>query len=184
MAEEGKAVEVMRVCDDLLFMLRYVSSGSPLRVTLSEEMGYTRSYLSLMKNRYADKVTWDIDIPADMMGITVPKLIVQPLVENSLKYGIHVEPPWRIRIAGVQSDGRWTISVADNGTGFAERSLDEISRGMEGILRHEPVPETPLAGMGLLNIFARLRILYGEAAVLRALTLPHGGAMVEIGGRT
>jgi two-component system sensor histidine kinase YesM len=183
MAEEGKAVEVIRVCDDLLFMLRYVSSGSPLRVTLSEEMGYTGSYLSLMKNRYGDKVTWDIDVPADMMGITVPKLIVQPLVENSLKYGINVEPPWRIRIAGARTEERWSISVTDNGTGFAERSLGEIARGMEGVRRRDAVPETPLAGMGLLNIFARLRLLYGEDAVFRALTLPQGGAMVEIGGR-
>ncbi len=175
MAEERKSEEIIRVCDDLLFMLRYVSSSNPLSVTLAQEIAHTRSFLSLMKHRYGDKVAWEIDIPADMLDIPVPKLIVQPLVENSLKYGVHVEPPWRIRVVGTRNTGGWKIAVSDNGTGFSPQALEAVAQGMAGICRQDAVPGLPLSGMGLLNIFARLRLLYDEKAVFFASTLPAGG---------
>jgi two-component system, sensor histidine kinase YesM len=183
MAEEGKGGEIIRVCDDLLYMLRYVSSRNPLNVTLDQEIEHTRSFLNLMQHRYGGKVAWEIDIPADMMNISVPKLIVQPLVENSLKYGVHVEPPWRIRVTGRRDTGGWRIAVSDNGTGFSPQALEAIQQGMAGIRRKDAAPEQPLRGMGLLNIYARLRLLYDDGAVFNASAAPEGGACVEIGGR-
>jgi two-component system, sensor histidine kinase YesM len=182
LAEEGRTAEVIGACDDLLFMLRYVASGGPPRVTLAEELEYTTRYLSLMRHRYGEKVAWEIGIPDALLGVAVPKLVVQPLVENSLKYGIHVEPPWRIGIRGTAEAPGWRVAVTDAGTGFTEQALEELSRGMAGVRRGEEAPREPLAGMGLLNIYARLLLLYGEEAVFQAGNPPGGGARVVIGG--
>jgi two-component system sensor histidine kinase YesM len=180
MAEERRGDEIIRVCDDLLFMLRYVS-GSPTRtVCLRQEIEHTTSYLSLMRHRYGDKVRWTIDIPPGMMDLAVPKLIVQPLAENSLKYGINVEPPWTIGVTGATEAGQWTITVRDNGTGFSTEALARIAAGAEGA---RDTVDADLGGMGLQNIFARLRLLYGDQAVFRVSTMPAGGAEVVIGGR-
>ena len=182
MAEERMSDEIIKVCDDLLFMLRYISSNTPLSVTILQEIEHTQCYLNLMKHRYGEKVSYRIDIPPDMRDVPVPKLVIQPLVENALKYGIHVQPPWTIRIDGSRRDGQWTVRVRDNGSGFSPEALGRLDEGMNAVLSQQSPPNTPLEGMGLLNIFARLRLLYADKARFKATNLNGGGAEVEIGG--
>jgi two-component system sensor histidine kinase YesM len=118
LAEDGRSTEIAGMCDELSRMLRYVSAAEPAEVTLAEEIEHTRHFLGLMRHRYEEQVSWSIDIPRDLLEIPVPRLSVQPLVENSLKHGIHVPPPWKVTVSAERRDGRWFVSVADNGAGF------------------------------------------------------------------
>lgn len=182
MAEEGMTREIAESVQNMTHLLRYISSGKSAVATIAEEIEYARRYMACMKVRFRDSLSYAIDVPREIMGVRVPKLIIQPIIENTIKYGLSSRPPWNVQISGGGGGGRWSISVADNGPGFpAERlvDLDEKMSARAGLVSD---PSLSISGMGLLNISTRLRIFYGEDAVCRAANRPAGGAVVVIGG--
>ncbi len=116
------------------------------------------------------------------MHVQVPSLIIEPLVENCTKYGVNVDPPWRIDVEGKQTENRWEITVTDNGPGFPEEKLTAIRNKLSEIHPYTDVPKLKLDGMGLLNIYIRLKLLYGEQAYFSAGNSLEGGAQVVVGG--
>ncbi len=71
---------------------------------IREEIEYAKRYLSCMKIRFQDSLHYSIDIPEPLLCVKVPKLISQPIIENTMKYGIDTEPPWEVAISGTVSD--------------------------------------------------------------------------------
>ena len=86
-------------------MLRYVSSTEGTTATLGTEMEYAESYLAAMRARFGGSLEYAIDVSRDMRQIVVPRLILQPFIENCFKYGTSARPPWRIELRG-GCDGR------------------------------------------------------------------------------
>jgi two-component system, sensor histidine kinase YesM len=181
MAEEDGKVNIVKACEDLSNMLRYISSESSEPVLLSLELEHTLSFMNLMKLRYADDLSFSLNIPENMHTIKIPKLVIQPLVENCTKYAINVDPPWKTEITGIVSSNQWEIIVQDNGTGFNEAWLDSVKKRFE-LINIYNMPELKLNGMGLANIFIRLKLLYGKDAIFELYNHPDGGAIVKIGG--
>lgn len=182
MAESEGNDRIVKACMDLSGMLRYISAGSDSQVTIEEELEHTLNYLNLMKIRYQDKLSFTLDVPENMKGIAIPKLVVQPIVENCMKYAINLDPPWKIGISGALCDGNWEISVCDNGQGFNESWLVETREKLRVADSTELLPGLKLDGMGLMNIFLRLKLRYGDKAIFRLSNQPGGGAQVTIGG--
>jgi two-component system, sensor histidine kinase YesM len=182
MAESEGNENVVKACMELSNMLRYISSGSEGCVTVGQELEHTENYLNLMKNRYQNKLDFHLDISECMLAIPVPKLVVQPLVENCTKYAINMDPPWRIDICGRIHMGVWEITVHDNGQGFDWKWLEETGEKLKTITSSEALPGLKLDGMGLKNIYLRLKLMYGDKAVFRLENKPGGGAAVTIGG--
>ena len=120
MAEEGMKERISETIEHLTHLLRYISSSVSSVVTIREEIEYAKRYLSCMKIRFQDSLHYSIDIPEPLLCVKVPKLIIQPIIENTMKYGIDTEPPWEVAISGTVSDARWEIIVSDNGPGFPE----------------------------------------------------------------
>ena len=85
MAEEGMNEEIVSMCHDVSYMLRYISTDSKEGVALNFEIDYTNKYLNCMKIRYEENLKFEITIEDGMMDIIVPKLLIQPIVENSIK---------------------------------------------------------------------------------------------------
>ena len=175
-------MKVVQSCSDLSLLLRYISSNSSNRVLMWQEMTHTGSYMQLIKNKYEERLEFTMQIDELLCGIPVPKLVIQPLVENCVKYALEVRPPWRITVKGyVESDG-WRICVRDNGPGFSAAYLTLFTEKRALIKPGEPLPRLSVGGMGLVNLYIRMLLLYGETLVFTLENLPEGGACVTIGG--
>ena len=185
MAEEGVAGEIAESIQNMTHLLRYNSSGKATVVTLGDEIEYARRYLACMKARFRESLSFDINVPDSALDVRVPKLIIQPIIENTIKYGLTTRPPWQIGTRGSDSGAghvhRWTISVTDNGPGFPEEKLRDLNGKMSSRAGSAD-PSLSISGMGLANIAIRLAIFYGIEAVCSAANRPEGGAIVTIGG--
>lgn len=176
LSQQGEKERVSRMCSSLSQMLRYVSSDQPDGVLIYEEIGFLKNYILIMQERFPEAQV-HIDIPLDMMDIRVPKLILQPLCENSFKYAGRNDIV--IRVTGEIDDDLWRIHVQDNGAGFTKDAIDTVMTRGRKLIEERQSSTVSIDGMGLVNIYARLSIWYGEDFVF-SLSQTDG---VSIGGR-
>lgn len=182
MAEESMNEQIIEMCANVSDMLRYISSDKIPLVRLSAEIEYTERYLSCMKFRHGNKLSYSIEIDEDMKNIKIPKLVIQPLVENALKHGIKRTPPWKINIFGHKTNTHWQISVQDNGIGFDPEKLKILNEKIEEIERNGLFPSLELEGMSLLNIYIRLKLSYKSEMIFQIKDNISGGTVITIGG--
>jgi two-component system, sensor histidine kinase YesM len=182
MAEESGNANIVEVTEDFSKMIRYISSESVAPVKLESELQFLTSYLVLVKNRFSHKLAYEINIPESMYEIKIPKLSLQPIVENCIKYGMDVRPPWSVKVQGILLANSWQITIQDNGPGFSPEQLQLLKNKLEIAGTSNILPELNLNGMGLINIFIRLKHLFGDNAVFELGDSPYGGAVVTIGG--
>jgi two-component system LytT family sensor kinase len=145
-----------------LLRITFSRSGAA-RVSLQEEIEFLQKYLEIEQTRFQDrlKVTYDID--PDTLDAEVPRLILQPLVENAIKHGVSPRTgPGSIRIASTRdSDALW-LEVHDDGVGLTDGALARLN-----------------GGVGLSNTRARLECLYGDAQALE-FSEGHTGLAVRL----
>lgn len=192
-AEYHGVSEVTIICDKLSQMLRYTSGSSKSMVPLEDELNHTINYLELIKMHYTDYdnpnklyLTYDILLPDNMKQLPVPKMILQPLVENSVNHGFENSlPPWQVTIqCQFISNKDWSIILTDNGCGFSEASLKELKDKLntysinlsEGNLSQN----SEIGGMGIMNTFSRLKIQYGTDFHMSLSNTESGGACYEL----
>ncbi|TDF93772.1 sensor histidine kinase [Paenibacillus piri] len=153
----GKPGSLNKMVENLADILRYSLEGHNKPVILQKEIAYTLSYIDIQKVRYQDKfdVVWEYEEHVNKYN--VPKLILQPLIENSIYHGIKVmEGAYLIKIKIRQADGLLHVAVIDNGIGIAREKLGHIRYELE-----QDIGETD--HIGLYNTHKRLRLLYGES---------------------
>lgn len=179
MAEEQENEEVARTCYSLTRMLRYISSDNVERVTLTDELNHLTDYINIMRERFPEtEVVYQV--PLSVMQIQVPKLVVQPLVENSLKYS--ERPDCHLRLEASQKGECWRLGVYDNGPGFSEERIKEIMERCERAFLNYRTDSLQINGMGLANIYIRLKLFYGDQMHFQIFNCPQQGCCVEIGG--
>lgn len=181
MADEGMTDEIQVMCQSMSNILRYISSSSSQSVPLRDELLHTKDYLVCMMIRYQGDLSCDIQVPEDMYNISVPKLCVQLLVENAIKYSSTKRPPYQILITGESDQRHYALSIRDNGPGFSDESLAMLQKKIAQIERTGLLPSLEIKGMGLLNVYIRYRLLHGRNLIFRTENLPSGGACVTIG---
>ncbi len=140
------------------------SNESGLR-PLDLELAVVRPYLEILKVRMEERLTTDIDIPDGLLSAEFPPMMIQTLVENSIKHGL--EPKAEGGHLGVKAEirhGKLCVTVSDTGLGFAAAAGGETSG----------------TGVGLANIRERLSLLYGTKATLTIANNPAGGTIVTI----
>lgn len=180
LAENDQPHEVIRMCRNLTKIMRYITNTNDV-VTVGEEIDYINQYLDCMKVRYQSSLNYIINVAPDVMKEKIPRLLIQPLVENAIKYGIDSEPPWGIAIHGYQKDGGWRIEVMDSGRGFSEEAMQTIHERIktaEGMLG---LPEMQISGMGTLNVYLRWHLYAGDTMVFDLKNTEAGHAIVTIG---
>jgi len=183
MCEDHRTEEAVKYCQELSNMLRYISTNNFQPVELAKEISHTQDYLYLIKQRYENMIEFTMEIPDGMLHLQVPKLIIQPLVENCIKYGLNTEPPWIIRISGRLLSESWVISVADSGSGFSPDKLDGIKQKLSSTdINSCNAPDISNGGMGLVNIYARMKLYYGDGMIFDIKNGSDGGAVITIGG--
>jgi two-component system sensor histidine kinase YesM len=183
MAEENMNEQIVIMIENLSMMLRYISADNSSLVPLETELAYTEKYLECIKIRHKQNVLYTFEMAANMKDIPVPRLIIQPLVENSLKYSSKLLPPWTIKVRGYQENDHWFVEVTDNGPGFDQSAITEFTNRIQEIEQTGIIPGLQLNGMGLLNIYLRLKISYQTDMCMQTINLPDGGAKVIVGGK-
>lgn len=183
MADGNMNEEIVLMCQSMSNILRYISSDTDTTVPLSDEIRYTDDFLRCMAVRYSNDLHYNFDFPEDMQQILVPKLSIQPLVENAIRYCTTMLPPYHIRVFGTFINGIYTISVTDNGPGFKAEAIELIMSKIREIDETGLLPSLEIKGMGLLNIYLRYKILYGADVVFQLNNNEGGGARITIGGR-
>jgi two-component system LytT family sensor kinase len=143
------------------FLRRIASSSSEPKNTLEQEAELMRNYLQIQEARFgSDRLTLEIDIPAQLRDAKIPTLTLQPLVENAIKHGIAKRAQGgRVRVAASRTGAVLCLSVYNDGP-----LLEQSGSGCDGI--------------GLSNLRTRLRLLYGEDFGLTMQN--HGGFGVEV----
>ena len=159
-ADQG-AEEIARLSNLLGKFFRLTLRKGAEVITLREEAEHVRSYLDIQRIRYRDKIQYDIQISEQAMEAPVIKLILQPLVENSIYHGIkEKQGEGMIRVqAAVEKSGAeeyLILTVWDNGIGMEEEKIRGINQGLrDGITGQSE-------GYGIYNVNERIRIYYGR----------------------
>ena len=178
--QPGQFEKVSEMCRQLSFLLRYTTSENSSHTTIKDETDYTRNFLGLMKFRFGDQFYFDISIPSELNEIKVPKIILQPFLENCFKYAFSVqEPPWKIYIKGEINANNWIISICDNGPGFLQGTLEEINSAIQSM--DEKYPNTEGNGLGILNTYNRLNLFFKENLIFTIANSPEKGAEIIFG---
>ena len=183
MADEGMDAEIAEMCQSMAGILRYISSDSAQLVPLEKEIRHTKDYLRCMEIRYQGDLACEVILPPEMDPVPVPKLCVQLLAENAIKFTTTRRPPYRIRIEGTMSGDCYELRIRDNGPGFDPETRAALTAQMEEIRRTATLPSLKIQGMGILHVYIRFFLLYGEDFVFRLENNPEGGACVVIGGK-
>ena len=135
-------------------LMRYSIRKSGASVELGTDIRYVEDYLTLQKMRYGDRLDYSIHVDAAMCGCRVPKLLVQPIVENSIVHGLDRTRHLCLQIDGRREDADLCVTVEDDGPGMTDAKYAEIC----ALLAAESAePEH----IGLYNVHRALRLLYG-----------------------
>ncbi|MCD9021732.1 cache domain-containing sensor histidine kinase [Cohnella silvisoli] len=154
MAISIRATNIMETITSLGNLIRPIYKSTVPIVPLREELDYVQDYLKIMNTRYGDGIHLIVNIEEALLDITVPRLIVQPLIENALLHGL--EPTrfrGEIRIEGARTDGDMLLHVRDNGCGIPEDKLTALRLKLEDPEERDNV--------GLSNVHQRLQLHYG-----------------------
>lgn len=154
-----------KMCQELSLMLRYTTSRDT-ESKLIDEIKHTRNYLELMKISHMGDFDYDMDVSIETYDFKLPKLIIQPIVENCFKHGFkEIAPPWHISIKSEVIGEYFRISISDNGLGFKANALEDFNKfknSNKDTNYLNSYKELSIGGLGLKNIYSRLALLYKD----------------------
>jgi two-component system sensor histidine kinase YesM len=136
--------------------LRRLLSWKDDLVAVEEELSFTEMYLKIEKFRFCDKFEYSISVDDGLLHYKIPKLSLQPLVENACMHGIQaIKGIGKIHVAVFLEDGCLKARVEDNGSGINSLKLEEILRNMTD-------REESNSSIGIRNVYRRLKLYYGD----------------------
>lgn len=154
-----------------------LSNGKDI-ITIQEEIQLVNSYLFLQRMRFPDRLTYEITVDPLLEDVDVPKLLIQPLIENSIVHGI--EPldtdEGLIQISVKRLNDSIVIEIVDNGVGINAKKLKTIQDSL--IYKEEIDPSSTRNGFAFFNIINRLKLFYGDQASLTVESKEGSGTIV------
>ena len=141
-------------------------------ITIQEEQQHIRSYLEIQHMRYRDLMEYVIDIPEELNAYILPKLTLQPLVENALYHGIKIRRrKGLIRVSGRLEGDQLVLEVADDGSGMTPERLEEVRASLVNGRKE---------GFGLRTVHQRIQILFGMEYGLTLESDPDAGTKIYV----
>lgn len=173
LVEAGKNEQAVEMVTSLSNFFRSSLSQGRDIITLGEEEVHVRSYLEIQQVRYKDILRYELHIDPSLLGCRLPKLTLQPLVENALYHGIKEKRGLGVITVDAQPEGACVcIRVRDNGAGMRPERLAQLRAALDS--------EEEQAGFGLRTVYRRLRLLYGEACTMELASLPGEGTAITL----
>ncbi len=159
-------------------LMRYALADSGALVPVREELAILREYLSFQQIRFGDRLGWTIHSTPEVEDIIVPRLILQPLVENAVRHGIEPkEQGGRVIVALCARRGRILIRIIDTGVGIEPERLAVLRAAMQA---DGPRPSDDHCGIGVANVTRRLSFRYPGKALCRIASMPGRGTVVHL----
>lgn len=165
MAEEDMNDDIVKICEALCIHFRYISASGEMIVPLGKELEKSRAYLECMQLRFTEELEYTFDVPDVVREVPVPKLIAQPVLENAFKYAFVCRPPWKLSIAARLDGEHWKLTIEDNVGTMTDEKKQELLRLYKNLDLNDELKSMKIGGMGLKNVYLRLRLLYGKDAV-------------------
>lgn len=184
LAENGDCDTVVKMCRNLSMIMRYITDTGHTTVTLADELDYVRKYLYCMKVRYQSSLNYHIDVDESILMQKVPKLLIQPFVENAVRYGSDCAPPWTITISSYVADNCWKITVTDTGPGFSEEACARIAENLAKADQNPGLPALKINGLGTVNVYLRWKLFCKEDIIFEYGNNEDGHGMASIGRYT
>ncbi len=153
---KGEKKEAARICDKLSALLRYANAGEE-NIPLLEEFHILNQYASIMQTRYPGRFLFEAEEEDSLADIYIPRMLLQPLVENSIVHGYESKTEMIRVFAEISEDV--TVFVKDDGRGMEEKELKTLT---EILSDADKLMETSLHHVALLNIEKRIRMVCGE----------------------
>ncbi|MDO5423765.1 MAG: sensor histidine kinase [Eubacteriales bacterium] len=135
-------------------LLRYSQENGESQVPLKKDLVYLENYLSILKYRYGRRLVYEVDVTEEARSCLIPRLMVQPLIENAVKYGFGNKENLRIELKAYCHEGKLVMICRDDGTGMSAGTLAEVTASLEQ-------EENRSGHLGLYNIHRRIYLLYG-----------------------
>ena len=158
MARDYDAEDIVRLVDALTNMFRIGLSHGKDIITVKEEITHVSNYLYIQKIRYKDKLNYVIHVDESLYAVEVPKLILQPLVENAIYHGVKAKRGGgTITITGVPEGENLVFTVQDNGAGMPQEKVEDLNRRMS-----ERSVLDEKKSFGLFYIRERIQLCYGK----------------------
>lgn len=155
-------------------LLRYSIRSDTRDVTLQEDLSYVYNYLSILKFRFGDRLSYQVHVPEELENCRLPRLIMQPILENAIIYGMEKQEKLHIDVRVGVRDGMFCILIKDDGPGIPQDKYEKILEKMNA--EHIHVGEH----MGMLNVHYRLRLMYGMRSGLEIHTSQGEGTDVRL----
>ena len=173
MANKRQAADISNMTRLLGQFFRLSLSKGQDIITIKDEIEHVRTYLEIMRLRYEDEIAYDIEVPESILVHKTVKLILQPIIENSIQHGLMEKeiPGGTIRIIGTMDTDCIRIIIEDDGIGMDQDSIDALftDKGTES-----------RRGFGLKNVNDRIKLSFGDAYGLHITGMKDFGTIVEV----
>ncbi|GKU77338.1 sensor histidine kinase [Paenibacillus sp. L3-i20] len=176
-ALEHNVPRVYNHLSSLADIMRYKMRSGEVLVTLKEEANHLKLYLGLQKERFDEQFEYTLDLAPDSLTAAIPKMTLQPLVENYFKHGMdpHLGMGQLFVRSWISSAERLIIEIENNGVSIPEHELKQLQQNLLIDHVNEDNVETERTSIGLYNVLMRLQLYYADTAVLRIENIePHG----------
>jgi len=168
--------DIAETTEALATFFRYTISNVQEYVTFSDELDNAENYFTIQRCRFGDKISLELDLENErLLEVQMPKLILQPLVENAVSHGLEGKlGHGTVRIIVENSDRTFFLRVRDDGVGMEEADLQDLQKEIE-----KPCKQTD-RGFGLANVNERLHMYFGAEYGVKIASRPGEGTQVTI----
>lgn len=168
---KGEANRAEQVLEDLSDILKYTLTDPMERIELYKEIEYLKKYVAIQRIRFGDRFIIYYEVDEELRNFQVFRLMLQPLVENSILHGIrNKEGRGYIKLQIFKRKERIHFRVVDNGVGMSKEELEQLRQSIRGVNIHH---------IGLANVNSRLELYYGEEAGIRIRSKMGMGCVME-----
>ncbi|SDN88952.1 cache domain-containing sensor histidine kinase [Alkalicoccus daliensis] len=170
--------EVAEISSSLAELFKYNMNQSDQLVSLEAEKMHIEHYMRIQKHRFPNRYTLHTDIPEALRHALIPKLMIQPQVENSIQHGLkNLTSGGHIWLSAFEEEGALIIEIKDNGCGIEEARLTQVRQSLDA---SRIVDIDPDLGLGIVNTHMRLKLMFGETYGVSIQSELHQGTKVQL----
>lgn len=176
MIEGERNDEAVFMISQLAKLFRISLSKGRTVIPVSDELQHVQSYMNIQKVRYKNSFSFVLDVDPAVYSFCTVKLILQPILENAINYGVggmDEDDGGEIRVTGREQDGKVLLLVEDNGLGMSEDEVAFLLTDNNRIHKHG-------SGVGLVNVNNRIQLLFGKEYGLSVASEPDEGTVVTV----
>ena len=177
LVELNRPDDVKKTVTALAGIMRMSIKGEEI-ITVRENLHYVQQYMFIEQLRFGDKLIFLSEIPESIMDYYIPKLTIQPILENSIIHGVsEILGKGMIGLFGRETESSIIFTIKDNGCGFPEDVIERVEHSIaDDFISINDTRES----IGLFNIQKRIHLMYGTDYGLHIENLPSGGSSVTV----